>query len=315
MRVLVLGGYGAVGRPLVARLRAAGDTVLVAGRDRERADRVVDLGEAELASYRDALAGIEVVVNASGAEDPRLAALAGAVGAAFVDVTASAEYVARLRDTEQPRPVIVDAGLAPGLTNLLAMAVYSPASGPIDLAVLLGAGEEHGAAATAWTYGLLGRRFPTADGLVRNFSRPKVFRLPEYGSRRMYRADFSDQHTLTRELEVPVRTYFAVDSRLATAGLAALTWLPGAARMPRGLHFPGTDQWLVLARPRSGPARWVRGRNQSQATALVAAAAVRRSAGLAAGVHPLHRVLALADFASEADFEFGVSDAEPGSPR
>ncbi|MFC9895393.1 NAD-dependent epimerase/dehydratase family protein [Nocardia sp. NPDC127579] len=301
MRVLVLGGYGAVGRPLVERLRAAGDSVVAAGRDPVRADRVVDLRD--LDSYRGALEQVDVVVNASGAEDPRLAALAGAAGAAFIDVTASTEYIARLCNTEQSGPVVVDAGLAPGLTSLLAVAVAG--AGPIDLAVLLGAGEQHGAAAVAWTYGLLGHRFRADDGMVRNYSGPAVFELPGYGRRRMYRADFSDQHTLTRELGVPVRTYFAVDSRLATAGLAALTWVPGAARMPRGLHFPGSDGWLVLARPHTGPARWARGHNQSRATALVAAAAVRRATRLEAGVHPLHRVLALADFASEPEFELG----------
>ncbi|MEV6280408.1 NAD-dependent epimerase/dehydratase family protein [Nocardia sp. NPDC051832] len=305
MRVLVLGGYGAVGRHLVARLRADGETVLVAGRDPERADLVMDLGADELLSYRTALEGVDVVVNASGSEDVRLARLAGAADAAFVDITASAEYAGRLRDIEPVRPVIVDVGLAPGLTNLLAVAVHSPESGPIDLAVLLGAGEEHGAAATAWTYGLLGRSFDAGDGSVRNFSRPSTFQLPGYGRRRMYRADFSDQHTLTRELGVPVRTYFAVDSRLATAGLAAMTWLPGAAKLPRGLHFPGTDEWLVLARPRSGPARWVRGRNQSRATALLAAVAVRRARDCAAGVRPLHQLMELSELAGAADLELG----------
>ncbi|MEU8894457.1 hypothetical protein [Nocardia sp. NPDC048505] len=300
MRVLVLGGYGAVGRPLVELLRAGGDTVLVAGRDAARADVVVDLAAPELDSYRAAARSADVVVNASGAEDPRLAELAGAP---FVDVTASTEYVARLRESSPAQPVIVDVGLAPGLTNLLVSAL-APA-GPVDLAVLLGAGERHGAAATAWTYGLLGRHFTADDGIVRNFSRPKAFDLPGYGRRRLYRADFSDQHTLTRDLGVPVRTYFGVDSRLATAGLAALTWVPGAARMPRGLRFPGSDHWMLLARADSGSALWARGRNQSRATAVLAAAAVRRTRHLAAGVYPLHRIMTLDDLGSGAGVEFG----------
>jgi hypothetical protein len=50
---------------------------------------------------------------------------------------------------------------------------------PVDLAVLLGAGERHGAAA-AWSYGLLGRRFrdPGTGEPVRNYSRPQRFDLP-----------------------------------------------------------------------------------------------------------------------------------------
>jgi hypothetical protein len=146
-----------------------------------------------------------------------------------------------------------------------------------------------------WSYGLLGSRFDDHGRLVRNYTRPRHFDLPIFGRRRLYRADFSDQHTLSRDLEVPVRTYFGVDSRLATAALAALTWIPGASRAPRGLHLPGTDQWLVLASGRDGTTRWARGRSQSRATAVMAAIAARAIGRLPAGVHHLHQVMKLAD--------------------
>ncbi|WP_460368956.1 saccharopine dehydrogenase NADP-binding domain-containing protein, partial [Actinocorallia lasiicapitis] len=120
--VLVLGGYGAVGRRLAPLLREGGDTVVSAGRDPDRADRRVDLAEPGLSSYLAALDGVDVVVNASGAEDPRLAELATRHGAAFVDVTATPAYVAALERLDLPRPVLVSVGLAPGLTNLLAAA-------------------------------------------------------------------------------------------------------------------------------------------------------------------------------------------------
>ncbi len=101
----------------------------------------------------------------------------------------------------------------PGLTNLLAAAVHGAEPGPIDIALLLGAGERHGAAATAWSYELLGKRFRDPNGrLVRNYTRPRRFALPGYGWRRLYRADFADQHALSRDLGVPVRTYFGLDS-------------------------------------------------------------------------------------------------------
>ncbi len=188
-------------------------------------------------------------------------------------------------------------GLAPGLTNLLAAAVHAAAPGPVDLAVFLGAGERHGAAAVAWSYGLLGRRFrdPGTGGQVRNYTQPQRFDLPGQGRRRLYRADFCDQHVLTRDLQVPVRTYFGLDSRLATVALAALTWIPGASGAPRGLHLPGSDRWLVLARGQDGTSRWASGRVESHATAVLAATAARAVGGLTAGVHHLHQVLTLAD--------------------
>ena len=100
---------------------------------------------------------------------------------------------------------------------------------------------------------------------------------------------------LTRDLGVPVRTYFGLDSRLATASLATLTWLPGASRAPQGLHLPGGDQWLVLARGQDGTSHWASGRVEAHATAVVAAAAAGVVSGLAPGVHHLHQVLTLAD--------------------
>jgi hypothetical protein len=91
--------------------------------------------------------------------------------------------------------------------------------------------------------------------------------------RRLYRLDFSDQPTLRRELNVPVRTHFGVDFRLATTTLAALTWIPGAPKAPRGQHLPGTDHWIVVARGYNGMTRRARGQSQSRATATAAAAA------------------------------------------
>jgi saccharopine dehydrogenase-like NADP-dependent oxidoreductase len=293
MRVLVLGG--AVGAEVMTQLRAQGAVAIGAGRNPQRADRVVDLGDRD--GLAEALADVDVVVNAAGVEDASLAAVATANGVAFVDVTATQAYVEALEALRPQRAVLVSVGLAPGLTNLLAAAVHAAAAGPIDLAVVLGAGERHGRAATDWSYRQIGRSFadPTTGRPVRNYSAPRTFDLPGYGRRRLYRADFSDQHTLSRDLGVSVRTYFGLDSRLATTALAALTWLPDGSRAPRGIHLPGSARWLALARAGDGAARWARGTGQSRATAVVAAVAATAAATLPAGVHHLHQVLTLAD--------------------
>jgi hypothetical protein len=77
--------------------------------------------------------------------------------------------------------------------------------------------------------------------------------------------------------------------------LAGLTWIPGASRAPRGLHLPGTDRWLALARAVGGATRWAAGRGQSHATAVVTAVAARLAVRLPAAVHHLHTVLSFAD--------------------
>ena len=301
MGVLVLGGYGAVGREIVTLLRDRGVAAWAAGRGPARADRVVDLHDPGSTSLRAALRDVEVVVNAAGVEDPAVVAAIADHGAAVVDITASRGYVAALERLDLPRPVLLSVGLAPGLTNLLAAAVHAVEPAPIDLAILVGAGEHHGAAGVAWVYGLLGRRFPDprTGARVRNFTQARRFALPDGTSRRLVRADFSDQHVLTRDLDVPVRTYFGLDSRTATATLAALSWIPGAAHAPRGLRFPGSERWLVLARAPHTTA-WATGQRQSRATAALAARAALAVADTPPGVHHLHRVLTLEDVPAEA---------------
>jgi hypothetical protein len=307
VRALVLGGYGAVGSLVVERLRAQGATVHAAGRDPQRADRMVDL--ARPASLDVALADVDVAINAAGVEDPCLVTRVTSRGVAFVDITASTAYVAAVEALEPAAPVILSVGLAPGLTNLLAAAVHRDAPGPIDVAVVLGAGERHGRAGVAWTYDLLGRRFPDpATGApVRNFTRSSRFRLPgSTQTRRLLRADFSDQHTLTRDLGVPVRTHFGLDSRVATAALAALTRVPGGRHAPRGLHPPGGDAWIVMARA-DGRRRWATGHGQSRATAIITAEAARVAGRAGAGVHHLHRLLTLDDLPPGDDIALHAS--------
>lgn len=297
MRVLVLGGYGATGAAIVARLRAGGDAALAAGRDPRRADRVLDLRRLSPAGVRAAVSDVDVVVNAAGSEDPAVAMAFLQHDVGFVDITATIGYIGALERLAPPAPLLLSVGLAPGLTNLLAAAVHQVVPGPIDVALVLGSGERYGAASRGWSSGLLGTVFsdPGTGAPVRNYTRPTRFDLPRLGRRRLLRADFSDQHTLTRDLGVPVRTYFGLDSRLGTSALAALTYVPGSASLTRRLHLPGRDRWLALARGADGTLRWAEGRPQAHATAALAALAARLAPTLAPGVHHLHHVIALAD--------------------
>ncbi|MFJ4687927.1 hypothetical protein [Streptomyces sp. NPDC088789] len=293
--VLVLGGYGVIGGHVTERLRRGGDRVIVAGRDGARAGRTVDLAERGLWSYRAALSGVDTVVNTSGAEDPRLAEIAGRHGAAFLDLTSNPSYIAALERADTARPVLVSVGLAPGLTNLLAAAVHEAEPGPVDLGILLGAGEQYGYAAKDWLYGLFGTDFHAGGERIRNFTRPEVFHVPGHGRRRLYRLDLSDQHVLSGDLGTPVRTYLGMSSRLVTALFATLTRLPGGSRLPRRIGLRGSEHWAVLARGRRGAARLAYGENHSHGTAVVTAAAVRAASQLPPGTHHLHRVLRLDD--------------------
>jgi hypothetical protein len=261
----------------------------------------VTLDLADPASFASTLDGIDVVANASGSEDVRLAGVAAAAAVPFVDISATSSYARNLEQVEGP--VLVGVGIAPGLSGMLAREVFGASSTSVDVAIGLGAGEKHGAAATDWTYGLLGQRFDDPDGTaVKNYTAGKAIDFPaESGYRRFpsYRADFADQHRLTHELGVPVRTYLRLDSRLMTLGLVALTHVPWLARLSPS-SMPGGDRWAIVAHDENGRSAWATGREQSVATAVVTAWAVEqlvRRTVLLDSPTWLHGIATLADIA------------------
>jgi len=123
----VVGGYGSVGAETVAQLRAWGlGPVLVAGRDPARSDVVVDL--ADPATVRGFCCSLKVdgsvglVVNCTAsppAERAAMAIAAAAEGVPYVDPGGD-ESVHDLLSGQTPAvPVVLSAGMLPGLTALL----------------------------------------------------------------------------------------------------------------------------------------------------------------------------------------------------
>lgn len=324
-RIVVLGGYGAVGRALVGRLVGAGRPVVVAGRDARQAaataaahpgarPAAVDLTAP--ASLRDTLSAGDVVVNCTGLEDLRLVQVAVAAGAHYTDITATRTYLdalATVHDTAVAgrRTILCSVGLAPGLTNLLAADIdrRHPDPRPIDITLLLGLGDAYGAASHEWTLSRLGATFPDpVDGhLVRNFSDGRRVALPGgFGARRAVRFDLADQHTLTRTLDRPVTTRLAFDPAAVTTLAAAAGRLPPLGRAVAGLlrRLPpvrmGTAWYAGRVERRGGPGHWTLGASQTQATAAVTAVAVEllRDDDPPPGVHHLHQLVTLTDVAA-----------------
>ena len=210
-----------------------------------------------------------------------------------------------LRDGRQPRQIVqtsvrLSVGLAPGLTNLLALEAHRKLGGAerIELAIMLGLGDAHGQVAIEWTVENMGARFKVMENRqqvkARSFTDGKTFDFGGgIGRRRAYLFPFSDQQTLPRTLEVPsVFTRFCLDSAIVT-GLLAVAGKTGMVlllqvgwirrlivRSLKLLRFGG-DRFAVKAEAwgRSQEGRTesaeclIRGRNQSDATAKVAAAA------------------------------------------
>jgi hypothetical protein len=175
--LLVVGGYGRVGRVVSARLgRRFPGRVVAAGRRLERAEALAAEEEGRVVPRRldladgdalpPALDGVRLVVLGIEGPNERVARACFERGVHLVDVTATyrlMEAVERHDALARSRGAtgVLSVGLAPGLTNLLAhrAAQALDAVERVDLTVLLGLGERHGADALRWVLDTASRPF------------------------------------------------------------------------------------------------------------------------------------------------------------
>lgn len=246
---LVVGGYGEVGRCIVAELtRRWPGHVVVAGRNEAKAramaarwngrvqTRHLDLSAP--ASFAAALAGIGVVVVCVEQQETDFVDACLQGGIHYVDVSASYAF---LRRVEALQPLarahgatcVLSVGLAPGVTNLLARRVVDALERTehVDIDILLGLGDVHGPAAIEWMLANAHRKYSIGEGpharVVTPFREPRRVELPAPFCRRTtYAFDFADQHALARTLAIPsAQTRLCFDSALVTLTLASLAAL------------------------------------------------------------------------------------------
>ncbi|WP_226355127.1 hypothetical protein [Pseudonocardia sp. ICBG601] len=282
MKALVLGARGAVGRAVVAELGRTGETAVPAGRTRPDGGVAIDLSSGDgLSALHRVAADVDVVVNASGVERPELAARVGATP--LVEISATGRYLERLgrRATGDGAGVLLGAGLVPGLSTIMASATADRPGDAIDVMVMLGSGEAHGAAAVEWTSRLLGTTIHAAPeaGPVRNLRSWR--RAPVTGGRvrRHLRADFPDHVLIGRARQQEIRTYLALSSPVATAALAAVAHVPRLRGILARAPHLGSSRWhLSTTNRRTGRTLRATGEGQSHATGVLAALAARRMA-------------------------------------
>jgi saccharopine dehydrogenase-like NADP-dependent oxidoreductase len=279
-KILVIGGYGNVGRIISTALadRFPG-RVVAAGRNYQKAwelsletqQRVLPL-ELDVFSTYDAdnlLDGVALVVMCIDQRNTEFVEQCIQRGIHYVDITASYEFLSmvELLDADSKRrgaTVVLSVGLIPGLTNLLASHCRSVLGQILhaDIFVMLGLGEEHGEAAIRWTIDNLNSEFLIRESgdtkQVRSFGSGKKTSLPgQKGVRTAYRFNFSDQHVIPRTLSIDsVSTWLCFDSAVVTTLLALLrrvgfliilrfeTMRNLFTAMLRALHF-GSDQFAV----------------------------------------------------------------------
>ncbi|GLQ52814.1 hypothetical protein GCM10010862_00720 [Devosia nitrariae] len=149
----------------------------------------------------------------------------------YVDIAANDDFFLSLEALPAPRRsgVLLSVGLAPGLTNVMAASCAAGLRGPLDVGIglLFGLNDDHGRAGVEWTASKLFAADRKPGSTIFDFGR-------DWGTRRLHRLDFSDQHALMRTLpQARAATYLGFDSRLATSLVFALAGRFAGSRLAR----------------------------------------------------------------------------------
>lgn len=306
--ILIVGGYGTVGSQIAKMLAAKAENhVIIAGRSMAKGEatgfeaRVIDLRAPD--TWGAALEDVDLVVVSIDQTDTDFVSEVARRRIGYIDVTAGDAFFRQVEALSVSSPVVLSLGLAPGLSNLLAAAAANELDDvrSIEIGILMGTGDDHGAAAIAWsTRNMFDPLAPREDSLI-DFG-------PDFGRRTAYFMDFADQHALARTMPgVRTITRVTYDSALLSS---LLFWLgrtfAGNATMEklveRVSHMPtfGSDK-CVLSVTAHGTREgrnvaqdaFFFGRREAAVTAAVAALTAEEvlAGRVPQGVHHSHQVI------------------------
>ncbi len=303
--ILIVGGYGEVGRRLAAELAVGQPSrVVVAGRKPERASnasaRRIDVDDPSL--IESALDGVDVVVACVRQREPHLLRAAVRRGIAYTSIAPpwlerpAVESLDREAKQTGAR-IVLAAGIEPGISSVLAR-VGADEIGEVDAvetSLLLGVGDAYGPDSMAFLVEELAQPYTVQiDGRPERifaFGRSKRVEFPPpIGKRRAFTMPFRDQlyYPITLGAKTAVATLALEPAWLGNvvAGLSrigARSWSQrdrGRERIHRLVEklrsrYAGQDQFALVVEVRGGD-RIVRssllGREQARATAIGAAA-------------------------------------------
>jgi saccharopine dehydrogenase-like NADP-dependent oxidoreductase len=309
--VLVVGGYGTIGRTVCTELaeRIQRD-ILAAGRSPKKArnfarsiagvePRTLDV--TDRTGYADALDGVGTVVMCLDQDTPQFAKACLEEGIDYVDISPTDSLLKEIESfddlaRERGATAVLSVGLSPGMTNLFVTEAIDELDSVdrVDITLLLGLGEAFGPDTVKWTIeDALGSFSVRSDGeslSVVGLTDPRVVDIPGWGRRRAYRANLADQHVLARATNIPtIESRLCYDSRIITRYLAMLRrtgvyqpvvsvlGVDRVAKVANAVPFGSNESVIkveLLGRV-DGQAkrieRWVRGPDQARATAIVTA--------------------------------------------
>ncbi|MEL6442167.1 MAG: saccharopine dehydrogenase NADP-binding domain-containing protein [Cyanobacteria bacterium J06621_8] len=313
-KVLIVGGYGSVGRKisLILASEFPGE-VVAAGRNYDRAmtlaiecdNKIIPL-ELDINFIADTdslLKNIALVIVCVEQKNTKFVRQCIQRGIDYIDISASYQFLAQVEELDaiakyNNSTVVLSVGLAPGLTNLLAS--YGKQAHPdvkcVDIFILLGLGEVHGKDAILWTIENFNASFsdvnPNSYSRSGSFVKGKQTVFPQLGTRTAYRFNFPEQFILPATLNLEsAASWLCFDSPLITNGISFLKKIgllnilkvqliqKLLIAILRNLHF-GSDCFIVqadLKNSSGGIYRYsIAGYGEAGATSIVAAETAKR---------------------------------------
>lgn len=278
-RILVIGGYGKVGRTVCSSLAGKfPGQIIAAGRNRQESEAFSASTDGKVQPLSldiyspDSIRALDpqtkLVVMCIDQQNPNFVQTCLRKGIHYIDVTADYPFVSQVQASHQiaksaGSTAVLGVGLAPGLTSLLAQysrSLFEQAQ-HADLFVLLGSGEAHGEAALDWTLKNMNYEFrenpQDRKSPAQSLSKKQTYFPGELGRRRAFPFNFLERHTLPHTLAIDsVDTWIAFDSDATTWGFMlskkmGLSWLidsPWGRRcilnLMKNVHI-GSERYVV----------------------------------------------------------------------
>jgi hypothetical protein len=238
-RVLIIGAYGVLGSLTSSSFEASGWEVVRATRRAEGRPGAVRIDLAHVDGLARAVAACDLVVNCVPDRDLVVERLALRTGVKVLNTSAlPREASDRLRDgcgDDASGLVVMNAGMAPGLTNLVAAQLLEeyPAADEVEMVFTIASGGSSGGAGVDFMHRGLTTHLPhdTVD-----------VRLPKpFGERHCVGFAERDRGWLGDVVgDRAVRTYLCVTEEAAHDALVAMNDAGGLAQLPREAMGAGT---------------------------------------------------------------------------
>jgi len=245
-KILVVGGYGQVGRYVVlSLLEKFPGKVIVAGRSLKKANSFsaelnnsfetikLDIYDMDIISV--ATMNVKVAIMCLSAENNLFAEYCLQNGIHYVDISPSYDSVKKIEQFKETvfnnnSTCVLGVGLAPGLSNILVKKAKDEFDiiQKVNINLLLGLGETHGDDGVKWFLDSIYHDYYRYDAGVRKKIRPFVGKnKTTFGeplcTRTTYPFNLADQFILQKTLNIEnVASYYCYDSKIMTAYISIL---------------------------------------------------------------------------------------------